>query len=54
MLSGYKTYIVAGFMAIMGVLKLLGVDIPGFEGDAGTPIAAALGLIFARLGAVKA
>lgn len=55
MLSGYKTYITAAVMVIIAGAKMfLGVDVPGFTGDPGTLITAALGLIFARIGASNA
>ncbi len=51
MLSGYKTYITAGLMLLVGVAKVAGFPIPGFDVDPGALIGPALGLIFARLGA---
>jgi lysozyme family protein len=50
-LSGYKTYIVAGLMLIVGIGQLFGVDLPGFDGQsAGQLITEALAVIFLRKG----
>lgn len=31
MLSGYKTYIVSGFLVLIGLLEMVGITIPGVE-----------------------
>jgi len=51
LLSGYKTYIVAGAMLLAGVAGLLGVDIPAFDHTApGNLLMEALAFIFLRKG----
>jgi lysozyme family protein len=51
MLSGYKTYIVAGAMLLAGVSGLLGVDLPAFEGHApASLVMEALAFFFLRKG----
>ena len=50
-LTGYKTYIAAGLMLLVGVVQLLGVSVPAFgTTDPGTLISGALALIFLRNG----
>lgn len=49
--AGYKTYITAALMLVVGLAKMAGIDVPGFSVDPGTMITAAMGLVFARLGA---
>jgi Putative secretion activating protein len=50
-LSGYRTYIIAGFMLLAGLAQLLGVDLPALEaGAAGNLILEALAVIFLRKG----
>lgn len=50
-LSGYKTYIVAAFMLLAGVLQILGVDLPSLEGGAaGSLVLEALAILFLRKG----
>jgi lysozyme family protein len=50
-LSGYKTYIVAAFMLLAGVLQMLGVDLPALEsGAAGSLVLEALAILFLRRG----
>lgn len=56
MLSGYKTYIVAGMVALIAVLEgMLGIDIPGAEAQSDWLgyIMAALGLTALRIGVNK-
>lgn len=53
-LAGYKTYITAALMFIVGVAEAAGVSVPGFSGDPGSLIVGAMGLIFARIGAANA
>lgn len=50
-ITGYKTYIVAAVLLLIGALSFLGITIPGFEGDPGLTISTAIGLIFGRVGA---
>lgn len=52
-LAGYKTYITAGVMIAVALVKIGGIDVPGFAVDPGTMISAAVGLIFARNGAAN-
>lgn len=50
-LSGYKTYIVAAIMLLVGIAGLFGVDIPSFEGHApASLVMEALAFIFLRKG----
>ncbi|MCF6327098.1 MAG: hypothetical protein L3J21_07395 [Devosiaceae bacterium] len=50
-LSGYKTYIVAIAMLIAGIGQMLGIDLPGFNGQAsGQLIIEALAVLFLRRG----
>lgn len=50
-LSGYKTYIVAAVMLLVGVAGLVGIDIPSFEGHApASLVMEALAFIFLRKG----
>ncbi len=50
-LAGYKTYLVAAFMLIVGLAQLLGVDLPSFDSaSAGHLIMEALAVIFLRRG----
>ena len=50
-LSGYKTYIVAAFMLLAGVMQVLGIDIPSLDGGAaGSLVLEALAVIFLRKG----
>ncbi len=50
-LSGYKTYIVAFAMLIAGLGQMLGVDLPGFNGQsAGQLMVEALAILFLRRG----
>lgn len=54
MLTGYKTYITAGIgLALVGG-QLLGVLPAGVTVDPASMLVASIGLIFARVGAVKA
>jgi lysozyme family protein len=51
LLSGYKTYIVAAVMLLIGLAGLLGVDIPSFDGHApASLVMEALAFIFLRKG----
>jgi hypothetical protein len=51
LLSGYRTYIVAAVMLLIGVAGLIGVDIPSFEGHPpASLIMEALAFIFLRKG----
>ena len=53
-LSGYKTYIVAGLMALAALAQLLGVPLPATEGQSGLHLLMeAFGLIFLRRGIQK-
>lgn len=50
-LSGYKTYILGVIMLLAGIGQLLGLDLPGFDGQtAGNLIMEGFGLIFLRKG----
>jgi len=50
-LSGYKTYIVAGFMLLAGLAQMLGVDLPALDsGAAGSLVLEALAILFLRKG----
>jgi len=50
-LSGYKTYIVAIAMLIAGIGQMLGIDLPGFSGQAsGQLVFEALAVLFLRKG----
>ena len=51
LLSGYKTYIVALAMLLAGIGQILGVDLPGFDGQsAGQLVFQALAVLFLRRG----
>jgi lysozyme family protein len=51
MLSGYRTYIVAALMLLVGVAQVLGIEVPAMEGgSAGNLILEALAIIFLRRG----
>ena len=51
MLSGYKTYIVAALMLLIGIAGLLGIDIPTFDSHApASLVMEALAFIFLRKG----
>ncbi|MBN9344716.1 MAG: glycoside hydrolase family 108 protein [Devosia sp.] len=51
LLSGYKTYIVAAIMLLIGLAGLLGVDVPSFENHApASLVMEALAFIFLRRG----
>lgn len=51
LLSGYKTYIVAAIMLLIGLAGLLGVDVPSFETHApASLVMEALAFIFLRRG----
>jgi lysozyme family protein len=51
LLSGYKTYIVAAAMLIFAIARLVGVDLPAFDGQApGSLLMEALAIIFLRQG----
>ncbi len=50
-LSGYRTYIVAGMMLLVGVAQVLGIDLPALDGQsAGQLVMEALAIIFLRRG----
>ena len=50
-LSGYKTYIMGVFMLLAGVGQLLGVDVPGFDGQTASHlIMEGFAIIFLRKG----
>lgn len=50
-LSGYRTYVVAAFMLLAGVMQVLGIDLPSLDGGAaGSLILEALAVIFLRKG----
>lgn len=53
MLTGYKTYITAGLGLVLAAGSLFGVLPAGVTVDPGTMLVASIGLIFARVGAVK-
>lgn len=51
LLTGYKTYIVAAIMLLIGLAGLLGIDIPTFDGHApASLVMEALAFIFLRKG----
>lgn len=50
-LSGYKTYIVALLLILIGVAEYLGFSIPGVSNDPTGFIGSGIGLVFARGGA---
>jgi len=57
MLAGYKTYIVAALLALVGIVEgVLGLDIPGVQVDDNwfTILLGALGLGALRAGVAKA
>lgn len=50
-LSGYKTYIVAAAMVLIGLTQVLGVDVPSFEGHSGGQLLIeGLAVLFLRKG----
>ena len=50
-LSGYRTYIVALIMVIIGVAQALGLDVPSFEGHSGGQLVVeGLAILFLRKG----
>lgn len=50
-LSGYKTYIVAGLMLLAGLAQMLGIEVPAMEGgSAGSLVLEALAILFLRRG----
>jgi hypothetical protein len=50
-LSGYKTYVIAVAMVVVGVSQMLGVDLPSFEGQAaGQLIMEGFAILFLRKG----
>lgn len=50
-MNGKRTYATAALMGLVGVAKLFGVDIPGFETvDAGQLIGNAMAFAFLRAG----
>jgi lysozyme family protein len=50
-LSGYRTYIAAAAMLIVGLCQLFGIDLPGFDGQsAGQLIIEAFAIFFLRKG----
>ncbi len=50
-LSGYKTYIIAAFMVLAGLMQMLGVDLPALDGQsAGELMMEAFAIIFLRRG----
>lgn len=50
-LAGYKTYIVAAIMLLIGLAGLLGIDVPSFDGHApASLVMEALAFIFLRKG----
>jgi hypothetical protein len=49
--AGYRTYIVAAIMLLIGLAGLVGIDVPSFEGQApATLVMEALAFIFLRKG----
>lgn len=51
LLSGYRTYIVAAVMLLIGIAGVLGIDIPSFEGHPpASLVMEALAFIFLRKG----
>lgn len=51
LLTGYRTYLIAGLMLISGLAQLLGVDLPTLDGQsAGQLIMEALAIFFLRRG----
>ena len=54
MLQGWKTYLTAGIIVVLAVIRqFFGIEVPGFDLDLTAAITVAAGLIFARQG-VKA
>jgi hypothetical protein len=50
-LSGYRTYIVALIMVVIGVTQALGLDVPSFEGHSGGQLVVeGLAILFLRKG----
>jgi lysozyme family protein len=50
-LDGYKTYIVAAFMLLAGLMQILGLDLPALDGQAaGHMVMEALAVLFLRKG----
>lgn len=50
-LTGYKTYIVASLMVIIGTLKFFAIDVPSFETmDPGALFMEGLAILFLRKG----
>jgi lysozyme family protein len=50
-LSGYKTYIIAGFMLLAGLAQVAGIDIPALDGQsAGQLFMEGLAIVFLRRG----
>jgi hypothetical protein len=50
-LSGYKTYVIAVAMVVIGISQMLGVDLPSFEGQAaGQLIMEGFAILFLRKG----
>jgi hypothetical protein len=47
-LISWKTTLVGVVLLVIAGLKAYGVDVPGFSGDVGTLVAAALAAIFAK------
>lgn len=50
-LTGYKTYILAALLLLLGGVEFVGIDVPGFTMSPQEAIGLALGFIFARNGA---
>ena len=53
-LSGYKTYVIGLFMALVAVAQIAGIDLPAVEGqNAGQLLMEAFGLMFLRAAVAK-
>lgn len=51
LLNGYKTYIVASLMILIGVLKFFDIDVPNFDSmDAGGLFMEGFAILFLRKG----
>ena len=50
-LKGYRTYVVAAMMLVVGLAQILGIDLPAVDGQsAGQLVLEALAIIFLRRG----
>jgi hypothetical protein len=51
LLTGWKTYILAALLILLGAAEFLGIDVPGFTMSPQEAFGLAIGFIFARNGA---